>query len=213
MIIQAAPGIRLHKNVMIPTRDGTRLAADLYLPDGPEATQGRDKFPCVMEYIPYRKDEVAPGTRFYYTLPRHGYVVARIDIRGSGGSQGVNVDEYTLQEQLDGYDAVEWLSAQPWCDGHVNMLGISYGGFTSVQVAAHAPPHLTSIIPIDFTDERYTDDCHYRGGLLRKFFDVGSYGTFMMAFNSIGLGIRPTTTTGATARCSTTPSASNARPS
>ena len=56
------------------------------------------------------------------------------------------------------------------------MMGISYGGFTSLQVAAHQPPHLTSIIPMYFTDDRYTDDCHYRGGLLRKYYDVGWYG-------------------------------------
>ena len=182
--IHVAPGVKLLKNVMIPMRDGTRLAADLYLPDGEQSSRGWDRYSVVMEYIPYRKDEVAPGTRFYYYLARHGYITARVDIRGSGGSEGVNVDEYTEQEQQDGYGAIEWLAVQPWCDGHVNMMGISYGGFTSVQVAAHAPPHLTSIIPIDFTDERYTDNCHYRGGLLRKYFDVGSYGTFMMAFNA-----------------------------
>ena len=166
------------KNVLVPTRDGVRLAADLYVPDpdpGP--------LPVVMEYIPYRKDEVVPGTRFYYDLPRHGYVVARVDIRGTGGSEGVNTDEYVLQEQLDGYDAIEWLAAQPFCDGNVNMMGISYGGFTSLQVATHAPPHLKTIVPMYFTDDRYTDDCHYRGGLLRKYYDVGHYGNFMIAYN------------------------------
>ena len=88
----------------------------------------------------------------------------RVDCRGTGASEGITQDEYTLREQRDGHDAVEWCAAQPWCDGHVNMIGISYGGFTSLQVASHAPPHLTSIVPIDFTDDRYTDDCHYRGG-------------------------------------------------
>ena len=65
------------------------------------------------------------------------------------------------------------MAAQPWCDGHVNMMGISYGGFTALQVATLQPPHLTSIIPVDFTDDRYTDDCHYRGGLMRMYYDVG----------------------------------------
>jgi putative CocE/NonD family hydrolase len=65
------------------------------------------------------------------------------------------------------------------------MMGISYGGFTSLQVASHAPPHLRCVIPIDFTDDRYTDDCHYRGGLLRKYFDVGTYGSFMIAYNAL----------------------------
>ena len=163
-------------------RDGVRLAADLYLP--PAGSAG-DRWPVVMDYIPYRKDEVPPGNRYYEELPRHGYVVARVDIRGTGGSEGFNTDEYTPQEQLDGYDAIEWLAAQSWCDGHVNMMGISYGGFTALQVAAHAPPHLTSIIPVDFTDDRYTDDCHYRGGLLRMYYDVGWYGARMLAWNAM----------------------------
>ncbi|MDX6534150.1 MAG: uncharacterized protein QOF68_1894, partial [Gaiellales bacterium] len=162
-------GIELVKNVMIPTRDGTRLAADLYLPEGAGAV------PLVMEYIPYRKDDVAPGTRFYEDLVRGGYGVARVDCRGSGASEGSTSDEYLLVEQLDGYDAVEWLSAQEFCDGHVCMMGISYGGFTSLQVASHAPPHLTAIVPVDFTDDRYRDDCHYVGGLMRMYFDPGVY--------------------------------------
>lgn len=173
--------VRVWKNVMILMRDGVRLAADVYVPEpltGP--------LPVVMEYIPYRKDEVNPASAPHYTyLPRHGYIVARVDIRGTGASEGVNVDEYTLEEQLDGYDAIEWLAQQPWCDGHVNMTGISYGGFTCLQVAAHNPPHLTSIIPVDFTDDRYTDDCHYRGGLLRMYYDVGWYGTRMVAWGAM----------------------------
>ena len=178
-----ADGVEVTKNVLIPMRDGVRLAADLYRPasgSGPA-----EPLPIVMEYIPYRKDEVVPGTRFYEDLPRAGYIVARVDIRGTGASEGTSTDEYVLQEQLDGYDAIEWLAAQPFCDGHVNQMGISYGGFTSLQVASHAPPHLTSIIPMYFTDDRYTDDCHYRGGHLRKYYDVGHYGNFMTAYNAL----------------------------
>jgi uncharacterized protein len=179
--VRYAEGVKVDKNVLIPMRDGVRLAADLYRPDSDLV----EPLPVVMEYIPYRKDEVAPGSHFYEYLPRHGYIVARIDIRGTGGSQGINEDEYVLQEQLDGYDAIEWLAAQPFCDGHVNQMGISYGGFTSLQVATHRPPHLASIIPMYFTDDRYTDDCHYRGGLLRKYYDVGHYGNFMIAYNAL----------------------------
>ena len=178
-----ADGVELRKNVLIPMRDGLHLAADLYMPAGREDAH---RWPVVMEYTPYRKDEVNLAQRTFYTdLPRQGYVVARVDIRGTGASEGVSTDEYTLQEQLDGYDAVEWLAQQPWCDGHVNMMGISYGGFTALQVAAHAPPHLTTIIPIDFTDDRYTDDCHYRGGLLRLYYDIGYYGGQMIARNAL----------------------------
>ena len=178
-----AEGVKLVKNVLIPMRDGVHLAADLYLPIG---KAGTDRWPVVLEYTPYRKDDVNLAHRVFYTrLPRHGYAVARVDIRGTGASEGVSTDEYTLQEQLDGYDAVEWLARQPWCDGHVNMMGISYGGFTALQVAAHNPPHLTSIIPIDFTDDRYTDDCHYKGGLLRLYYDIAHYGGQMVARNAL----------------------------
>ena len=176
-----APGVRLIKNVRIAMRDGVRLGADLYVP----ASDDTEPLPVVMEYIPYRKDEVAPGHRFYSYLPQHGYVVARVDIRGTGASGGVATDEYVPGEQQDGYDAIEWLAAQPFCDGNVNMMGISYGGFTSLQVATLRPPHLRSIIPMYFTDDRYTDDCHHRGGHLRQYYDAGHYGNFMIAYNAM----------------------------
>jgi putative CocE/NonD family hydrolase len=178
--IPYGPGCDVIKNVRIPMRDGIHLGADLYVPSG-----GDGPLPVVMEYIPYRKDEVAPGERFYGVLPERGYIVARVDIRGTGASEGTVVDEYVEQEQLDGYDAIEWIAAQPWCDGHVNMMGISYGGFTALQVATHRPPHLTSIIPMYFTDDRYTDDCHYRGGHMRQYYDVSFYGNFMIAYNAM----------------------------
>jgi hypothetical protein len=147
--------VKLVKNVMIPMPDGVRLAADVYLPDDGRDDLSVDRpLPVVMDYIPYRKDELNPAmVRMYTELPRRGYPVVRVDIRGTGASEGVNVDEYTLQEQLDG--------------------------------AAHAPAHLTSIIPVDFTDDRYTDDCHYRGGLLRMYYDIGWYGTRMIAWNAM----------------------------
>ena len=178
-----ANGVVRVKNLQIPMRDGVRLAADLYLP---EDRGESDRYPVVVEYSPYRKDDVNLESRpFYLRLPQHGYIVARVDIRGTGASEGVSTDEYTRQEQEDGYDAIEWLAQQPWCDGHVNMMGISYSGFTALQVAALAPPHLTSIIPVDFTDDRYTDDCHYRGGLLRMYYDIAHYGGQMVARNGL----------------------------
>ncbi|MFI5043009.1 MAG: CocE/NonD family hydrolase, partial [Acidimicrobiales bacterium] len=186
-IRRPAPGVKLVKNVMIPMADGIRLAADVYLPDdGSAALSVERALPVVIDYLPYRKDEVNPAAaRLYLELPRRGYIAARVDIRGTGGSEGVNTDEYTRQEQADGVETVEWVAAQPWCDGHVNVMGISYGGFTALQVAAQRPPHLTSIIPVDFTDDRYTDDCHYRGGLLRMYYDIGWYGTRMIAWGAM----------------------------
>src|SRR5919204_5180293 len=181
-------GVKVVKNVLIPMEDDVRLAADVYLPlDG--ELDGSRTYPLVLEYIPYRKDDVGrpepPERTWYSRLPLEGYPFVRIDIRGTGASEGRVEDEYTEEEQRDGAAVVEWLAAQPWCDGHVSMIGISYGGFTSLQVASHAPPHLTSIIPIDFTDHRYRDDCHYKGGLLRKYYDPGAYGNMMVAFNAM----------------------------
>ena len=125
-----------------------------------------DRFPAVLEMIPYGKDnwrrnaDVARGTY----LAQRGYALCRVDVRGTGSSGGVALDEYTEAETLDGYDAVEWLAAQPWCDGAVGMWGISYGAFTSIQVAKLRPPHLRAIVPIQGTDDRYLSDVHYIGG-------------------------------------------------
>jgi putative CocE/NonD family hydrolase len=185
IIVYSDLGVKVVKNVRIPMEDGVRLAADVYLPlDGD--LESSDRYPLVMEYTPYRKDDVGrPEMSWFVRLPQAGYPVVRVDIRGTGGSGGRVTDEYSEQEQRDGAAAVGWLADQPWCDGHVNMIGISYGGFTSLQVAALAPPHLTSIVPIDFTDDRYLDDCHYKGGLLRKYYDPGFYGNMMVASNAL----------------------------
>ena len=118
--------------------------------------------------IPYGKDnwrrnsDVARGE----WLAARGYALCRVDVRGTGSSGGIALDEYTADETQDGYEAVEWLAAQTWCSGNVAMWGISYGGFTSIQVAALRPPHLRAIVPIMATDDRYRDDVHYRGGCL-----------------------------------------------
>lgn len=170
----------IYRGIQIPMTDGTSLAADVYLPSTDDVHT-----PLVLEYIPYRKDDVVSSSTFYEQLLRAGYAVARVDVRGTGGSGGRYLDEYSSQEQQDGFDAVEWLAAQPFCDGRVSMIGISYGGFTALQVAALRPPHLTSIIPICFTHDRYTDDCHYKGGLMRCYYDVGLYGTMMTAWNAM----------------------------
>jgi putative CocE/NonD family hydrolase len=172
-------GITFVKNVLIPMRDGVMLAADMHMPagDGP--------FPLVLEYIPYRKDDQTPYTGHHFEFAKHGYIGCRIDIRGTGASEGVNYDEYVVQEQEDGYDAIEWLAQQPWCTGQIAMYGISYGGFVCYQVATHQPPHLKAIIPVDATDDRYTDDCHYRGGLFRCYYDFAAYGAGMIARNAL----------------------------
>ena len=175
----SSDGVKFLKNVMVPTRDGTRLAMDMHVPDGD------GPFPLILEYIPYRKDDSAPFTGDHYYFAQNGFIGARIDCRGSGSSEGVNDDEYRPIEHQDGYDAIEWIAEQAWCTGKIGMTGGSYGGFTCVQVAATQPPHLTTIVPWFFTDDRYTDDCHYHGGAWRCYYDIGAYGASMIGSNAM----------------------------
>jgi putative CocE/NonD family hydrolase len=154
-------------DVGIPVRDGLVLRANVWLPVAtPGADRRAETFPAILEMIPYGKDswrrnaDTARGE----WLAARGFALCRLDVRGTGGSPGIAEDEYAAAETLDGYDAVEWLAAQPWCNGNVGMWGISYGGFTSIQVAKLRPPHLRAILPMYATDDRYRDDVHVRGG-------------------------------------------------
>ncbi len=173
--------VRVERNVRLPTRDGTTLCADLVRPDG----EGR--FPAIIEYIPYRKDDCALYVHDgHHYFAERGFVGVRLDIRGTGNAAGTSTDEYMPVEQEDGYDAVEWCALQPWSNGKVGMYGGSYGGFTALQVAMHQPPHLKAIAPFYATDDRYTDDCHYsQGGNMRMYYDVGMYGGMMVAMNAL----------------------------
>ena len=176
-------GVRFVKNVLIPMADGTRLALDMHVPD--LDGWGETPQPLILEYIPYRKDDSPPYSGQHEYFARHGFIGARLDCRGTGASEGVATDEYTEREQQDAVEAIAWLADQPWCDGKIAMTGGSYGGFTCMQVAAHQPPSLATIIPIYFTDDRYTDDCHYRGGAWRCYYDVGAYGASMIGMNAM----------------------------
>jgi uncharacterized protein len=154
------------RNVRIPMRDGIELAATLYLP----ASAATDEpVPALLEYLPYRKDD-AMFSRDYelysYLAPR-GYAGARVDIRGTGASDGELPDgEYSEQEQRDAEDVIAWLAGQPWCSGSVGMWGISWGGFNAIQVALRRPPALKAIIAVDASDDLFHDDVHYIDGLL-----------------------------------------------
>ena len=181
MMIEPRFDVRVDRHERIPMRDGTHLSADLIRPDA----DGR--FPLIIEYHPYRKDDASRGgydAHFYFA--ERGFIGVRIDARGTGSSEGVNTDEYLPIEQRDGFDAVEWLAEQSYSNGQVGMFGSSYGGFTALQVAMQQPPHLKAIVPIYATDDRYTDDCHYsRGGNMRMYYDVGAYGGSMVAMNAL----------------------------
>jgi len=152
------------ENEWIPLPDGCRLAARMWLPEGAEAAP----VPAILEYLPYRKRDFTryrdePMHRYF---AGHGYAALRVDIRGSGESDGLLEDEYSEQELADALDVLRWIAAQPWCSGAVGMIGISWGGFNSLQVAALRPPELRAIITLCSTDDRYADDAHYMGGCL-----------------------------------------------
>jgi uncharacterized protein len=148
----------------IPMPDGTTLAATLYLPPG--ADDG--PVPVVLEYLPYRKsDAIGRNYTLTYYLTTRGYAAARVDIRGTGNSEGeLPAGEYTEQEQSDAEVVIAWLASQPWCTGAVGMWGISWGGFNSIQIAMRRPPALKAIIAVDASDDLFHDDVHYIDGLL-----------------------------------------------
>jgi len=159
--------------------DGVLLSANLLIPEG----EGR--FPTILEYIPYRKDDVSIGTAApHHYFAERGFVGALVDIRGTGKSQGTIHDEYTPEEQKDACEVIEWLSQQPWCNGNVGMWGTSYGGFNSIQVAMRNPPALKAIVPHAATDDRYNDDVHYFGGCMMGI-DLLIYPLSMIATNAL----------------------------
>ena len=166
--------IREIEHTLIPLPDGTNLAARIWLP----ADAAQNPVPAILEYLPYRK-RTGTYERDALTHPYlagHGYAAVRVDIRGSGESDGLLFDEYAQQELDDALEIIAWLAAQPWCSGAVGMMGISWGGFNALQVAALRPPALKAIITICSTDDRYSDDVHYMGGtLLRAGFGWASF--------------------------------------
>jgi predicted acyl esterase len=165
-------------NVFIHMSDGIRLAATLYLPDS------EGPWPALLEAYPYRKDDLSVWAEGYRRLRDEGdYAVCRLDVRGTGTSEGIATAEYPPQEQDDLCEVIEWLSRQEWCTGSVGMFGTSYSGFNTIQTAMRQPPALKAIIPIYATDDRYTDDIHFGGGI-RKAIEFG-YPLFMVSMNAL----------------------------
>jgi predicted acyl esterase len=161
--------------------DGVVLAATLYLPDRLHGPQ-----PCILEALPYRKDDLTAAYRPDYARLRdeYSYAVCRLDLRGTGSSAGDATDEYPAREQRDLHAVIEWLAAQEWCDGSIGMYGTSYSGFNSLQMACERPDRLKAVIAIYATDDRYTDDVHYRGGI-PKLLDLVDYCHYMTPMNAL----------------------------
>lgn len=150
--------------IRIAMKDGVRLVARIWRP----ADSDSNPVPAILEFLPYRRRD-GTAERDALTHPYfagHGYAAVRVDMRGSGDSEGVLKGEYLQSEQDDAITVLEWLEAQPWCTGKAGMIGISWGGFNGLQVAARRPPQLKAVVSIASTDDRYADDIHYMGGAL-----------------------------------------------
>ncbi|MEO0679712.1 MAG: CocE/NonD family hydrolase [Pseudomonadota bacterium] len=146
----------------IPLPDGRRLAARRWV------AQAAGPVPAILEYLPYRKrDGTAERDALTHPyLAGHGYACVRVDVAGTGDSEGLFDDEYSEQEMRDGEAVIAWIAAQGWCGGAVGMIGISWGGFNGLQLAARRPPALKAVVSICSSADRYGDDIHYKGGCL-----------------------------------------------
>lgn len=164
-IADAAPSDEVQvREEWIAMPDGVRLAATVY---SPAARRAGERVPALLEYLPYRKDEMKNHAAVHRYFARHGYVSAQVDIRGTGRSEGrLPEREYSQQEQRDAEQVIDWLSRQQWSNGSVGMFGISWGGFNSLQMAMRNPPALKAVIAIDATEELFHDDVHFIDGMM-----------------------------------------------
>jgi putative CocE/NonD family hydrolase len=153
-----------YPDMAIVMPDGCRLSARVWIPED----AAESPVPAILEHLPYRKRDgtAARDSLTHPYIAGHGYACVRVDMRGNGDSEGLMEDEYSEQELQDAADVIAWLAAQPWCSGKVGMMGISWGGFNSLQVAAKQPPALKAVITLCSTVDRYADDIHYKGGCL-----------------------------------------------
>ena len=155
-------GFAIQETVWIPMPDGTRLAATIWMPEG------EGPFPTVLEFLPYRRRDgtAARDDSTYPYYAEAGIAGVRVDSRGQGDSEGLFDDEYSPQELADCCDVIAWIAEQDWSNGAVGMMGISWGGFNGLQVAAMRPPALKAVISIASTSDRYNDDIHYKNGCM-----------------------------------------------
>jgi len=165
--------VQVREHLWIPMPDGVRLAARLWLP----AAAPHAPVPALFEYIPYRKADMvrARDERNHPFLAGHGYACLRVDMRGSGDSEGHMPDMYSEAELADARHVIAWIAAQPWCDGQVGMFGTSWGGTAALQANIDAPEALKAVIAVCATHDRYEDDIHHIGGcVLTDTFEWGA---------------------------------------
>jgi len=165
------------KYARIPMKDGTVLAAKIWLPE----CATKSPVPSVFEYIPYRWSDGTPDidATHHPQIAKEGYACLRVDIRGTGNSTGILQDEYHVSELDDAIEVIEWIARQDWCTGKIGMMGYSWGGIIALQVAARRPEALKAVISACSSDDLYQDDVHYMGGCPTT--DDASWNNMMMA--------------------------------
>lgn len=174
-----------HKTVETPDMgimvgNNTRLSARVWMPED----ANDNPVPAILEFLPYRKRDgtTARDALTHPYFAGHGYACLRVDMRGNGDSEGVMEDEYTQVELDDAVEVINWIAKQPWCSGKVGMIGISWGGFNGLQVAAMDPEPLKAVVSLCSTADRYADDIHYKGGCLLN--ENLGWGSTMWAYSS-----------------------------
>lgn len=172
------PQVAVIENEWITLPDGRRLAARLWMPSGV------GPFPAILEYLPYRKRDgtAARDETTHGVFAKAGYACIRVDIAGTGDSDGSFDDEYSEQELSDGEAVLAWIASRDWCDGNVGMIGISWGGFNGLQLAFRQPEALKAVVSVASTTDRYADDIHFMGGCLLS--DNANWASQMFAYQS-----------------------------
>ncbi|MGH8632340.1 MAG: CocE/NonD family hydrolase, partial [Burkholderiales bacterium] len=148
--------------------DGVRLSVTYFLP---KARAAGERFPVLLELLPYRKDDsfYIRDYPLYSYFARRGFAMAKVDVRGTGSSEGVVPErEYSEAELNDAVEIIRQLARLPWSNGSVGMWGISWGGFNSLQVAMRRPPELKAILALHASDDLYHDDVRYIDGIYHK---------------------------------------------
>ncbi|MGI8518483.1 MAG: CocE/NonD family hydrolase [Acidimicrobiia bacterium] len=172
--------MRVDRKVFVSMRDGIKIALTTYLPEG------AGRFPVVVESVPYRKDDdyYARDWQNYLYLAERGIAGVRVDIRGTGASEGIIIDEYSAAEMADTVEILDWAASQSWSNGNIGMWGISWGGFSSLQTAMLRPEPLKAIMPVHATHDRFATDVHYAGGSVLAA-EQGDWPASMVALNGL----------------------------
>ena len=152
--LSPTPLIAQDAAVHVPAKDGTRIAVDVYLPDGAALDSDAHRVPALLELTRYWRGGESPSGERVDSLSEldrrclaAGYALLKVDVRGTGASFGTRAVEYGRQEVRDGYDVVEWTVNQPWSSGAVGAYGTSYSGTTAEFLAATGHPAVKAVIP------------------------------------------------------------------